>query len=101
MLANLDSSAWTIIITIICVVSFWIGWIADSILDEVGLGLTVNTVLVAIGAIGGLFFLDWLFTHYYVSPRYANGYAWFGASLGSGTMLLLLLCTIRAVIRRA
>lgn len=101
MLEALGTDDWIVIATVIAVVGFWVGWIADQILDEHAFGLVPNVALVMGGAFAGLWSLDWLFLHYYVAARHSNAYVWFSSCLAAGTGLLLVTCLARAVLRRA
>ena len=45
MLAEIDGSAWTILGTVLIFSGFGLGWIADTILEELGFGLLLVTVV--------------------------------------------------------
>ncbi|WP_407049537.1 hypothetical protein [Methyloraptor flagellatus] len=77
-----------------------IGWIVDEVLDDRAFGVLVNTVLVAIGIVIGLYVFDYLMTTHRLSIRYANPYGWLVAGMGGATFTLLLFCGLRAAIGR-
>jgi uncharacterized membrane protein YeaQ/YmgE (transglycosylase-associated protein family) len=89
MLVTLDLSSWLVIITIILFLSFWIGFVADAVLEKVGLGLFGNMIVITAGAFTGIFILDYCLQHYILSQRFSNPYMWFLSAVAAGTLALI------------
>jgi hypothetical protein len=100
MLAKIDPSSWFIISVLVILVAFWIGFIADAVLNDFGWGLIANTVLITVGGFVGFFALDWLILHYYINVRHANAYSWSASGILGGTLTFMAFCLLKRVARR-
>ncbi|MEJ1160302.1 hypothetical protein [Prosthecomicrobium sp. N25] len=100
MLAHLDVGSWFIVSSLVILLAFWIGVIADALLRDLALGLILNTLLITGGGFAGLFALDWLFMHYYVHIRFASAYTWSAAGILGGTLALMFVCSLKRLVRQ-
>jgi uncharacterized membrane protein YeaQ/YmgE (transglycosylase-associated protein family) len=89
MLVQLELSSWLVIITLILFLSFWIGFLADAVMERLSFGIFGNMVVITAGAFSGIFVLDYCLTHYILPQRFSNPYMWFLAAVTAGTFALL------------
>lgn len=101
MLAYFDNSSWFVLVAVIIVVAFALGYMADLILGTIGFGVIFNMILFAMGGFAGIFVLDHAFSNFYLPMRHSTPYAWFGAGIGGGTFLLLIGCVFKGLIQRS
>lgn len=100
MLAYLNSESWTVLVGVGVLVALCLGWVADSILGDTGFGIFFNSMIFAIGGAIGMVVLDIMVMNLWLSRRAANPYLWFATAMAAGTMLFVIILTIRAVLRR-
>jgi hypothetical protein len=99
VLQDLDSNSWMVVSVAVVFGAFWLGWIADMILDTAGLGVLLNWLLATLGAFGGIYGFDFALRNHHVPLAYADGFVWVAAAIASGTLALLSWLLVRAVIR--
>ena len=80
-LSNLSNTELTIVLALAFTAAVFAGWMADSIMEDMGFGISVNAVILLLGGLAGL----WL-------------WARLGYSIGKGQVVMsIIACTASAI----
>jgi hypothetical protein len=100
VLGTLSQGDWAVLSIVIICTSMAAAYLFHEILGELGAGFALGSILLAAGAFGGIFLLDYLFLHSYVPRKYAVVQAWMIAATAGGSVLMFTAIALRQLARK-
>lgn len=100
MLSQLHQADWLMLYMIVVSLAFAMGYLTDAILGDLAYGILGNGLVLALGALAGIFLFDFALLKHYVAYRHAMPVTWFLSGLAGGVTSLIALTAVRAIARR-
>ncbi len=100
VLGTLSQGDWAVLSLVILCTAMAAAYLFHEILGDMGAGFAMGTILLTIGAFGGIFLLDYLFLHSYVPRKFAVIQAWMIAATAGGSACMFTVVALRQLARK-